>query len=150
MPGDTKRGAPAEAKVRWTPETLEAAIRERVRDTIEGVLEEELEAALGAGRSTEWHSQTLPRHQRLMARVDEAILGVYLAIGNSRRIRGASAPLLRGGPLSKGPRRAWLGGWRRISRPGGNVTWPTIRSATCCSTAGTPRFGSASAGCPCW
>jgi transposase-like protein len=33
--------------------------------------------------------------------VDEAILGVYLAGGNSRRIRAALAPLLRGGPLSK-------------------------------------------------
>jgi transposase-like protein len=33
--------------------------------------------------------------------VDEAILGVYLAGSNSRRIRGALAPLLRGGPLSK-------------------------------------------------
>jgi transposase-like protein len=53
-----------------------------------------------AGRS-EWHSETLPRYQRRTARVDEAILGVYLAGGNSRRIRGALAPLLRGGPLSK-------------------------------------------------
>src|SRR5947209_5638232 len=34
-------------------------------------------------------------------RVDEAILGVYLAGGNTRRIKGALAPLLRGGPLSK-------------------------------------------------
>jgi transposase-like protein len=33
--------------------------------------------------------------------VDEAILGVYLAGGNTRRIKGALAPLLRGGPLSK-------------------------------------------------
>jgi putative transposase len=53
-----------------------------------------------AGR-TEWRSQTLPRYQRRTARVDEAILGSYLAGGNSRRIRVALAPLLRGGPLSK-------------------------------------------------
>jgi len=33
--------------------------------------------------------------------VDEAILGVYLAGTNTRRIKGALAPLLRGGPLSK-------------------------------------------------
>ena len=52
-------------------------------------------------RTAEWHSETLPRYQRRTARVDEAILGVYLAGGNSRRIRGALAPLLRGGPLSK-------------------------------------------------
>ena len=86
MADATKKCGLTEAKVRWTPETLEAAIRERVRDTIEAVLEQELEAALGAEPS---------------ARVDEAILGVYLAGGNRRRIRGALAPLLRGGPLSK-------------------------------------------------
>jgi transposase-like protein len=49
----------------------------------------------------EWRSEVLPRYQRRTARVDEAILGVYLAGGNSRRIRAALAPLLRGGPLSK-------------------------------------------------
>src|SRR5262249_51267084 len=32
---------------------------------------------------------------------DEAILGVSLAGGNTRRIKGALAPLLGGGPLSK-------------------------------------------------
>jgi transposase-like protein len=52
-------------------------------------------------RIVEWRSETLPRYQRRTARVDEAILGVYLAGGNSRRIRAALAPLLRGGPLSK-------------------------------------------------
>ena len=41
------------------------------------------------------------RYQRRTTRVDEAILGVYLAGGNTRRIKGALAPLLRGGPLSK-------------------------------------------------
>src|SRR5262249_17220157 len=34
-------------------------------------------------------------------RVDEALLGVYLSGTNSRRLKGALAPLLRGGPLSK-------------------------------------------------
>jgi hypothetical protein len=33
--------------------------------------------------------------------LDEAILGVYLCGANTRGIRGALAPLLRGGPLSK-------------------------------------------------
>lgn len=142
MADDTRMQGAGEAKVRWSPETIEAAIRGRIRVTIETVVEEELEAALGAGPSarvgaqrrgyrhgsrdrvlttsvgptavtvprarlrtgtgsTEWQSQTLPRYQRRTARVDEAILGVYLAGGNSRRIRGALAPLLRGAPLSK-------------------------------------------------
>lgn len=43
----------------------------------------------------------LPRYQRRTARVDEAILGGYLSGTNSRRLKGALAPLLRGGPLSK-------------------------------------------------
>jgi putative transposase len=49
----------------------------------------------------EWRSRVLPRYQRRTARVDEAILGVYLSGTNSRRLKGALAPLLRGGPLSK-------------------------------------------------
>lgn len=56
----------------------------------------------GAGGAvTEWQSQTVPRYQRRTARVDEAILGVYLSGGNTRRLKGALAPLLRGGPLGK-------------------------------------------------
>jgi transposase-like protein len=43
----------------------------------------------------------VPRYQRRSERVDEAILGVYLSGTNTRRIKGALAPLLRGGPLSK-------------------------------------------------
>ncbi len=54
-----------------------------------------------AGRQHEWHSRTVPRYQRRTARVDEAILGLYLSGANTRRIRGALSPLLRGGPLSK-------------------------------------------------
>jgi transposase-like protein len=53
------------------------------------------------GPTTEWRSETVRRYQRRTTRVDEAILGVYLAGGNTRRIKGALAPLLRGGPLSK-------------------------------------------------
>ncbi len=51
--------------------------------------------------TTEWHSRVLPRYQRRTTRVDEAILGVYLSGANTRRIRGALAPLLQDGPLSK-------------------------------------------------
>jgi transposase-like protein len=53
------------------------------------------------GTSGEWRSDTVRRYQRRTLRVDEAILGVYLAGGTTRRIREALAPLLRGGPLSK-------------------------------------------------
>jgi transposase-like protein len=118
-------------------------MRERIRATIETIVEEELEGALGAarsqrvgsvrvgyrhgkrartlttslgattitmprariedaqGQSREWHSRMIPRYQRRTERVDEAILGVYLSGTNTRRIRGALAPLLRGAPLSK-------------------------------------------------
>ena len=53
------------------------------------------------GQGREWRSEVVPRYQRRTARVDEAILGLYLSGANTRRIRGALAPLLRDGPLSK-------------------------------------------------
>ena len=122
---------------------LEELPRERIRAAIEAIVNEELEAALGAarsqrvgpirvgyrhgkrartlstslgastiamprarieaedGRRREWHSQIIPRYQRRTERVDEAILGVYLSGTNTRRLRGALGPLLRGAPLSK-------------------------------------------------
>ena len=125
------------------PTTLETLIRRRARGLIDAIVEEELEAALGAAESarvgaarqgyrhgtrertlttslgpttfamprarlktaegaiTEWRSELVPRYQRRSERVDEAILGVYLSGTNTRRIKGALAPLLRGGPLSK-------------------------------------------------
>ena len=57
--------------------------------------------AAADGVRTEWRSETIRRYERRTARLDEAILGVYLCGANTRRIRGALAPLLRGGPLSK-------------------------------------------------
>lgn len=142
MERDSRPERPAEA-MELGPDTIEQVMRERVRATIEAIVEEELEAALGAarsvrvgevrrgyrhgvrprtlttslgpttftlprarvrqddGRTVEWQSRTLPRYQRRTTRVDEAILGVYLSGTNSRRLKGALAPLLRGGPLSK-------------------------------------------------
>src|SRR5439155_665548 len=47
------------------------------------------------GGMTEWASAAVPRYQRRTARVDEAILGVYLSGGNTRRLKGALAPPLR-------------------------------------------------------
>src|SRR3990170_733991 len=43
----------------------------------------------------------LPRYRRSSPEVEQAILGVYLSGGNTRRIRGALKPLLSGAPLSK-------------------------------------------------
>jgi putative transposase len=140
MAKDSRKASADEADEATTLETL---IRQRARGLIDAIVEEELEAALGAassarvgsarqgyrhgtrertlttslgpttvamprarvrtaeGAPTEWRSELVPRYQRRSERVDEAILGVYLSGTNTRRIKGALAPLLRGGPLSK-------------------------------------------------
>jgi transposase-like protein len=54
----------------------------------------------GAGR-TEWTSTLVPRYQRRMQEINTAVLATYLAGANTRRLRGALAPLLRGVPLSR-------------------------------------------------
>ena len=54
-----------------------------------------------AGTTEEGRSELVPRYQRRSAQVDEAMVGVYWSGTNTRRIKGALAPLLRGGPLSK-------------------------------------------------
>lgn len=53
------------------------------------------------GGTVEFHSQMLPRYSRRTREIDEAILGVYLAGANSRRIRKALQPLLGEEHLSK-------------------------------------------------
>jgi transposase-like protein len=53
------------------------------------------------GEESEWHSRTIPHYQRRTERVDGALLGSYLSGINTRRLRGALSPLLRGAPLSK-------------------------------------------------
>jgi putative transposase len=137
------RKAVEEEGFEWGADTIEAEIRERVRGMIEAIVEEELESALGAGRSqragtartgyrhgarqrqlttslgkttiqlprarlksangteSEWHSRIIGRYQRRTQRVDAALLGTYLSGINTRRLRGALSPLLRGAPLSK-------------------------------------------------
>src|SRR5712671_206861 len=142
MTKDTKNEQRVEA-ARTTAGGLELAIRQRARQMIDAIVEEELEQALGvapsvrngetrtgyrhgtrertlttslgpttfamprarlvtaAGTTEEWRSELVPRYQRRSAQVDEAMLGVYLSGTNTRRIKGALAPLLRGGPLSK-------------------------------------------------
>jgi transposase-like protein len=53
------------------------------------------------GSTSEFQSSIIPKYQRRTRKVDEAILGVYLAGGNTRRIRKALAPLLGDANLSK-------------------------------------------------
>jgi putative transposase len=137
------RKAIGEEGFEWRADLIEAEIRTRIRRLIEGIVAEELEAALGAGKSQrvgaarsgyrhgsrerqlttslgpttimmprarlqdedgqerEWQCRVIRRYQRRTERVDGAILGLYLSGVNSRRLRGALAPLLRGAPLSK-------------------------------------------------
>jgi transposase-like protein len=49
----------------------------------------------------EWASTLVPRYQRRLPEVNAAVLATYLAGGNTRRLRGALAPLLHGAPLSR-------------------------------------------------
>jgi putative transposase len=49
----------------------------------------------------EWTSTIVPRYQRRMPEVNEAVIATYLAGDNTRRIRGALHPLLKAAPLSK-------------------------------------------------
>ena len=53
------------------------------------------------GSSREFRSEVLPLYARRTRRVDEAILGAYLAGANTRRIRKALEPLLGSKHLSK-------------------------------------------------
>jgi transposase-like protein len=53
------------------------------------------------GRTTEFHSQLLPRYARRTREIDAAILSCYLGGVNSRRIRTALKPLLGERHLSK-------------------------------------------------
>jgi putative transposase len=143
MAKDSRKVSTEEAVCAEEETTLETLIRRRARGLIDAIVEEELEAALGAaesarvgpvrqgyrhgtrertlttslgpttfamprarvrtaaGGTAEWRSELVPRYQRRSERVDEAILGVYLSGTNTRRIKGALAPLLREGPLSK-------------------------------------------------
>ena len=53
------------------------------------------------GTTREFQSEILPRYARRTRRVDEAILGAYLAGANTRRVRKALSPLLGEANLSK-------------------------------------------------
>jgi transposase-like protein len=54
-----------------------------------------------AAGEKEWASTIVPRYQRRVREVNEAVVATYLAGGNTRRIRGALQPLLKAAPLSR-------------------------------------------------
>jgi transposase-like protein len=60
----------------------------------------------GAGDVKEWTSSIVPRHQRRIPEVNEAVIATYLAGGNTRRIRGALQPLLTAAPFPRAQCRA--------------------------------------------
>lgn len=74
------------------------------------------------GREQEWRSKLLPRYQRRLPEINEAIASVYLSGCNTRRFKGALRPLLRAAPLSKsavsrvvGTLKGALDEWRKKS-----------------------------------
>jgi len=76
----------------------------------------------------EWTSTLVPRYQRRLREVNEAVVATYLAGGNTRRLRGALAPLLKAAPLSKsavsrivGTLKAELEAWRTRSLGGMDI-----------------------------
>lgn len=76
----------------------------------------------------EWTSTLLPRYQRRLREVNEAVVATYLAGGNTRRLRGALAPLLKTAPLSTsavsrivGTLKTELEAWRTRSLAGLDV-----------------------------
>jgi transposase-like protein len=60
----------------------------------------------GVAGAKEWTSGIVPRYQRRIREVNEAVVATYLAGGNTRRIRSALQPLLKAAPLSKAQCRA--------------------------------------------
>ena len=137
-----KKVTTTEAEIVRFRQDVQSKLRQRVREAIETVLDEELAEALGCeayerregrqgyrngseqrtlttevgtrevrvprgrlhqddGTTTEFRSELLPRYARRTKVIDEAILGIYLAGANSRRIRKALEPMLGTVHLSK-------------------------------------------------
>jgi putative transposase len=97
-------GAAASARVGPARQGYRHGSRERTLTTSLGPTTFAMPRArvkMAEGATAEWRSELVPRYQRRSEQVDEAILGVYLSGTNTRRIKGALAPLLRGAPLSK-------------------------------------------------
>jgi transposase-like protein len=137
-----RKGTTTEAEIVRFRQDIQTKLRQRVREAIETVLDEELADALGCeayqrsegrrgyrngseqrllttevgtrevrvprgrlhqddGTTTEYRSELLPRYARRAKVIDDAIVGIYLAGANSRRIRKALEPLLGTAHLSK-------------------------------------------------
>jgi putative transposase len=66
-------------------------------------------ARLGAGdgKTSEWHSKTLPAYQRRTKEIDAVIAGSYLAGTNTRRVGRALAALFRGSVSKDTVSRVW-------------------------------------------
>ena len=54
-----------------------------------------------AAQGREWSSRLLPRYQRRMVEIDQALVAAYLAGTNTRKLKGALAPLLRATAMSR-------------------------------------------------
>ena len=83
-----------------------------------------------AGSSREWRSELVPRYQRRMSEVNEAVLATYLSGGNTRQLKGALRPLLKNVPLSRssvsrlvGSIKSDLEAWWKESLSGLNVVY---------------------------
>jgi transposase-like protein len=77
----------------------------------------------GEAGEREWHSALLPRYRRNSPEVEQAVLGVYLAGGNTRRIRIALQPLLQGAALSKSAVSRWWRVCRTTTSAGAVAIW---------------------------
>jgi putative transposase len=61
----------------------------------------------GDGKTSEWHSKTLPAYQRRTKEIDAVIAGSYLAGTNTRRVGRALAALFRGSVSKDTVSRVW-------------------------------------------
>ena len=90
------------------------------------------------------------RYQRRTERVDEAILGVYLAGDEHAADQGRAGAAAAGRAACRRMRsRGWWAGCARTSRRGAAGISPTRTSGTCSWTAGIRRCASGDAACAC-
>jgi transposase-like protein len=81
-------------------------------------------------RPREWSSKLVPRYERRMPELNEALVAAYLSGGNTRQIKGALRPLLKNAPLSRsvvsrvvGSIKTDLETWRQQSLAALNVPY---------------------------
>jgi hypothetical protein len=100
-------------------EGLEAAIRERVREVIELILEEEVDAALGAGRSQRVAERSGYRHGRKSRRLTLRTGTVRVEVPRARLVDVA------------GNEREWLNACKGSKeKPGGNFEFSALVTET--------------------